>query len=726
MEPFEHLSRAISKNLTSNLDPLTLEAGETLFRQGEAGDTVYVVANGQLSVTITQDDGSKTNAGAIGPGELAGDIHILREGKRTSTVRAVTRCELFKLSISSFENLEPESLKELQKIIRHRLRRNQLAVILHDLFGFMGEGLLSKVEHLLEWVHVKRGDILYRQGERSDSLYIIVSGRLQRVSEDGEAPPRVVGEAGRGEVVGALSLFTGNGRTVTIRSIRDTELVRVSRDSFEKLIDERPQLMMTVTRLLVRHMQESAPPMRLKKRELGIAVLAAGQNLDIRAFSERLSKALSGFSTTLHLNSSRLDHMLQIEGIAESCEEDPYGLNLSVWLDEQEARHRYVVYEADTGWTNWTKRCLQRADHILIVAGPGDDPGQNGSGKFFPELSNGAGSVKKTLVLLHPDKSRFPFGTGRFLDQLKIHYINHMAGEADSEYQKLARKLTGNGYGLVLSGGGANAFSHIGVIRALKEAGVPIDMIGGTSMGAVIASQYAMGLDWEEIVQVNRKIWIDAKPTSDFTLPLISLLSCRKFDTVSKLCYGETTIEDLWEEFFCISTNLSTARPVVHRKGSLWRAVRASCALPGITPPLVEGRDLLVDGAVLNNLPVDVMRQIRDCFVIAVDASENDGFRVDREMAPSPWDVLRGYFYQPEGSSRFPNLLEIITRTTLVGSIHKTQAAMADSDFYLRPPLKGFNLMDLSDLDKIVSIGYEYAKEKIDQWKESGSFKNFL
>jgi NTE family protein/lysophospholipid hydrolase len=722
-EPFAHPGMAISQKLCSKLDPLTIEAGETLFRQGEPGDAVFIVVGGQLSVSISQADGSQRQVGVICPCELAGEIPTLGEGRHTTTVRALCRSKLLRLSGTVFEKLTPDLIQELHGIVRQRLRRSQLAVILQDLFGFMAEGLFAKVEQFLEWVHIQRGEVLYRRGDQGDSLYIIVSGRLQALVEDVDGPAQVVGEMSRGEIVGERALFTGDRRTRTIRCIRDSDLVRVSRESFEKLIDERPQLMMTITRLLVRRMHQSPPHGRRKKRELTFAVLAAHPDVSLCTFAERLSMALSELAPTLHLDGAYIDDVLQIKGISRSSEEDPYGLSLSVWLDEQESRYRYIVYEADKSISPWTRRCIQRADHIIVVARAGNDPAKGGADSSLALPEPGDSGVKKTLVLLHRDRNAPPLGSSRWMDCLGAQYLHHVTGEAESEYRRLARMLTGNGFGLVLSGGGANGFAHIGVIRALKEAGVPIDMIGGVSMGAVIAAQYAMGMDWKDLIIANRKMWIDAKPAMDITLPLISLLSCRRLDEENKMCFGQTMIEDLWLDFFCVSTNLTTARQVIHRRGPVCRAVRASCALPGITPPVVEGSDLLVDGAVLNNLPVDVMREIRDCLVIAVDVTDNDEFSVQQETAPSPLNVLRGLFDQSQSHPRFPNLIEIITRTTLVSSIHKTQSARADADLYFRPPLQGFNLLDLSNLDKIVQVGYEFARERIGQWKEKGCIK---
>ncbi|MGA3117155.1 MAG: cyclic nucleotide-binding domain-containing protein, partial [Syntrophobacteraceae bacterium] len=175
-------------DFSQDLEPVTLDAGATLFRQGDPGDAIYVVTTGQLAVTIKQEDGSEQEVWVIDQGELAGEIQDLSGGKRTASVHAVCQTSLLKLSKSSFKKLGPGDIEGLYEIMRRQLCRNQLVMILQDLFGTMSNDLLKKIDSYLQWHRLKRGEILFRQGDRGDRLYIIVSGRLQVVAdnEDGE------------------------------------------------------------------------------------------------------------------------------------------------------------------------------------------------------------------------------------------------------------------------------------------------------------------------------------------------------------------------------------------------------------------------------------------------------------------------------------------------------------------------------------------------------------
>ncbi len=177
---------------------------------------------------------------------------------------------------------------------------------------------------------------------------------------------------------------------------------------------------------------------------------------------------------------------------------------------------------------------------------------------------------------------------------------HHLRGPAD--YDRVVRLLTGRAVGLVLSGGGARGFAHLGVVRALREHGVPIDLVGGTSMGAILAAGVASEWSHEELVRRFKRCFVDTNPLSDYTLPLVSLVSGRKVSTLLRSELGDIDIEDLPLPYFCVSSNLTTGRMSVHQQGTLWRWLRASVAIPGVLPPVFQGGEVFVDGGAMNIL----------------------------------------------------------------------------------------------------------------------------
>ncbi|HUU29200.1 MAG TPA: patatin-like phospholipase family protein [archaeon] len=614
--------------------------------------------------------------------------------------------------------------KEQSKIdiIRHAQRRNQLAFILPNLCGQLTETMLRHIESQAEWVHLRKGEVLLRQGKIEESMYVLVSGRLQAVREDEEGREHTLGEIARGECVGEMSLFTGEARSATIYAIRDSYLVKFTKPAFENIAERHPQVMVTIAKILINRLGKTIRSPSADSTVTNFAVVFISQHLPRKDFTMRLVKALSAYGTTLHLNSDTLDWITGIPGAAQAPENSPYSIQLSTWLDEQETRYDFVIYEADEACSNWTNRCIRMADHVLLVAQAKEDPVQNGVQRALKSAESDITTARRSLILVYPLGHPAPTGTSRWLEEWKVGMHHHLRWDTDEDFGRLARFLTGRAVGLVLGGGGARGLAHIGVIRALREEGIPIDMIGGTSIGAIIASAYAMGLDYEHMHEMARKNFVDTNPFSDYTLPIISLSKSKKLDSIARRFYGDINIEDLWLNFFCISSNLTTAEEIVHRRGPLWKAARSSASIPGIAVPVLYGNNLLVDGGILNNLPGDIMRSISGGSVIAVDVSAEKELTFDYDRMFSSWEVLLNKVILSRKSFNVPTILDVLGRITMISSISKINQIKKEMDVYLRIPLSQFKMMDFSSIDEIVDLGYRYTKEKTGEIKEEISF----
>ena len=289
------------------------------------------------------------------------------------------------------------------------------------------------------------------------------------------------------------------------------------------------------------------------------------------------------------------------------------------------------------------------------------------------------------------------------------------------DFGRLARCLSGRAVGLALGGGGARGFAHVGVLRALKEAGVAIDLIGGTSMGAVVAALHAMGLDCQAMLRMAHDLFLAEKPYREFTLPMISLIRSRRLDRVVRRTYGDTRIEDLWLSYFCISTDLTAAEMVTHDRGPLWRAVRASSSLPGVFVPVVDEGHLLVDGGVMNNLPGDVMRARCGGRVIVVNVSPEQELSVPWKQFPSPWKLLWDRILRFKRRARVPSILDVLMRTIVASSDHRAEQVKADADLYLHPPVARYGLLEFAAYEEITEAGYQYAKETLEELDKNGT-----
>jgi predicted acylesterase/phospholipase RssA len=306
----------------------------------------------------------------------------------------------------------------------------------------------------------------------------------------------------------------------------------------------------------------------------------------------------------------------------------------------------------------------------------------------------------------------------RWLDAIPELRGWHRVTLADARaFNRLARLLVGQGIGLLLGGGGARAFAHIGVMRAMREAGIEVDAVGGVSGGAIVGAQYAAGASPEEIKARVRDEFIGRGSLLDFTVPVVSLIRGRRFADMLTRMFGDRSIEDLPLRFFCLSANLTRACMRVHDRGLLWRAIGASISIPGIGPPTCDDGELLIDGSVLTNLPVDAMREICQGKVVAVDVSAEKDLTVDPTWTdfPSPTRLLAARPWR-ERKSPVPSILEILFRGAMLGSIAGERDVPERVDFYLRPPLRGIRLLDFKALDRVEATAYEYAARALEHW----------
>jgi NTE family protein/lysophospholipid hydrolase len=245
-----------------------------------------------------------------------------------------------------------------------------------------------------------------------------------------------------------------------------------------------------------------------------------------------------------------------------------------------------------------------------------------------------------------------------------------------------------------------------------------VDLVGGTSMGAAMAAQYAMGWGADKVVETNRHVWITLRPHKEYTLPLLSLVRSEPAERCGQMMYADTRIEDLWIPFFCVSSDLTDATMHVHRTGSLLRAVTASSSLPGVVVPLLEGQHLLADGALFNNLPGDVARELGCGQLIASRVSLEQDKDFIYQRVPSLREVLRHQVTRRP--LRYPGLAEVVLRGAMLASINRENAVARSADFLFVPPVEHFGLMEFTALDKIVDAGYRYALERIAEWQRTG------
>jgi NTE family protein/lysophospholipid hydrolase len=573
------------------------------------------------------------------------------------------------------------------------------------LFGACRPAELDELAAKFDWIFLAGGRTLFRAGDVGDAMYVVLSGRLRVTTAGPDGSQEIVRELARGDSVGELALLTGNRRSATVRAIRDTELARLSREAFEQLLTRHPHLATSLLSQIAERQSQGADRSLSKRNIRTAAVLPSSPALSVTAFARLLAEALAEIGGTLHLG-PRSDLALSVNGKNQL---EP--ATVSQRLTDLENRHRFVIYEADAELSHWTDQCVRQADLILFVAAvdaPVDPRWREALELYLREREI---SAAIELVLLHDGDFHPQIAAEHWLGALPFEDYYHVVAGSNPDCRRLARFLAGSAIGLVLSGGGARGFAHIGILRALEECAIPVDFIGGTSMGAVIAAQHALGWDWRTMAAINREGWPRCHPQRDFTLPLVALNSGERMDRMLVEMFGTVEIQNHRRKFFCVSTNLTRADAMIHRAGPLWKAVRASMSVPGIGPPAIENGEIFVDGGLVNNVPVDVMRSVCHGAICAVDVSEQLEFKstLQESYSVSGWSLLWRRLNPFSCKPDLPNIFNILYRTTTVGGLRAVESVKAAADLYLSPPVAGFGIFDWRSLDQIMEAGYLYG-----------------
>jgi len=715
--PFSALDAAALAELAPALAEVRLAAGDVLMRRGDVAEHLYLLLRGRLAVESPDAPGLAPLA-LLEAGELVGEVAVLAGGTRSATVRALEASELARLPRAALElALEryPEELARFIDTVRRRLWRSQLATHLRGLFGSPDPAVLAEIERDVEWTTLRSGEDLFRRGDPGDAAFVLISGRL-RVVDDGE---RVLNEVAPGETLGEMALLADETRSATVFAVRDSQLAKIPRAAFHRLIDRHPAVLRRITGLLVERLRAhggARAPLRAAVKT--IAIVAAGARTDTSEFARRLADALAKHGPTLHLDSRSVDLALDRFGIAVAGERDPASVRLVQWLNEQEVLHSFVVYEADPYTSLWTERAVRQADQVLFVADASAGPDLGELESQLAERWLDTRAPRRSLVLLRASNSGEPQGTAAFLDAREVDRHYHVRADSVDDFARLARWLTGRAVGLVLGGGGARGFAHLGILRALEEQGVPVDWIGGTSIGAIVAALTARGDTSEQSLARCKRHFASI---FDPTLPIVSLLAGRRIGAELDAGFGARTIEDLPLPFLCVSTNLSRATQAVHERGPLVRAVRASISLPGILPPVSMGADLHVDGALVNNLPIDIMTARPEVgAVIAVDVSPEVELHAASSLPTdvSGWRLLWQRF-RPFGTrTQLPSIAHLLTRSSVIASMiaARQRQSAGTASLYLKVPVSDLPLLAFDRVDEIATRGYESTRTPIREW----------
>ena len=559
-----------------------------------------------------------------------------------------------------------------------------------NLFPFLNrveKAALSAVEAEVEWFCLPAGQTLFEEGEPADAFYLVRSGALAAFRTGADGRPELVGHVRKGEPIGEMALVEDRPHSASVYALRDSELVRLPKTAFESLTHKHASLMRELARMMLHRLRGGSLHNRSEPRVF--ALISTSPTIDLNYRCGELESALG-------------DLGLKVAIIDEDCAE---------WsgtrLDRVEAAHDLVLLSARLADANWARRAMGRADRILMLARADARPSQ----PLMPDDPSPAAKLKLIdVVMLHHGGDRRSSSPGDWVDAADAARCFHWRQGEKADARHLARVMAGKSVGLALSGGGSRAYAHVGAVRALREAGVEFDFFCGASMGGIIAAGAALGWDDEELEARMRQAFVESNPMSDWQLPVVSMIKGKRVDRRLKRHFGEVDITEMPRPYFCVSSNLTDGTVRVHRSGKLREALRSSIAIPGLLPPVVEGDDVLVDGAVFNNFPVVELRAFHRGTNIGCDVTRTAAIRAADFIDPPSFPG----WVSKNGLSNPPPIASLLMRAATVATLSQHPRFREATDMLILPELD-MDLREWKRFDDAVEAGYRAAMEVLER-----------
>jgi NTE family protein len=551
--------------------------------------------------------------------------------------------------------------------------------------------LQERVQEDATWFSLPGGQTLFAAGDPSEQLYFVRAGRLGAFRRELGHETQFLGVIRPGEPAGEMSLIAEAPHSADVVALRDSEIIAVPRDTFFEACEADTAVMIELAKLMMLRSRQAVTRGGVGEPSVfGFVSLGAANTL--RPLTERLAREILklGYSVTT---------------IGSEAQTAP-----TEWFSDVERTHDFVLYVAEATDGGWRQVVARQVDRLFRVGRGDKSPPKAEAMVDVPSPLQAQQLVD--LVLVHPPDTARPQGTEARLDVAKPARLFHMRRDHEGDLQRMARVLTGQSVGLVLSGGGARAYAHVGAVKALRERGVPIDFVGGVSMGAVIAAGVAMGWDNEEMEVRIREAFVDTSPLADIAFPLLAMTHGIQVNERLAHHFGDTQIADLWLPFFCLSSNLTTGAYQMHRRGLLRRALRASISLPGILPPATDDQNVLVDGAVMKNFPADVMRAGQLGPIVGVDVTGGRSITADDVARPaSVWRWIWSGQWR-----NGPPIVSLLMRAATVSTSRDLTAARDATDVLVMPEVSKVEIRDFSGAyGEAVAEGYRATIEALDK-----------
>jgi NTE family protein len=552
-------------------------------------------------------------------------------------------------------------------------------------------------QHILESAQLKilsAGELLFKQGDVHRNMYILLKGRLRAISGSSKKL-KVLGDIGPGETVGELAFLTNEPRIASVRALRNSLLLEINPEKYMELASSNVKFASHFFKMVVERLRRNTLQQNQNVAPRNIAWIDLHSSADeLSTFLSAMRDTFDQMDATLHLHDSPTEAHEEWDALFDK-------------MEDKEGTHLLI---SDKKNLEWTRQCVIYAD-LVIVAVPYDaDPAIQALEEMLNLYDQHALQKKVYLLLLHDNNAPMPLETSRWLASRPVDLHIHLRKGHDVDMRRFCRIVSHRALGLVLGGGGAKGFAHIGVVEALSEKGIEIDFLGGTSAGAL----YGIGMaytdfDFDKIHHINQEAVKGKLTSGDWTLPVMSLMTGKKFKFYLQKMFGQYHMEDIWINTYCLSTDLSKSIPHVHRSGLIWKQVLASMAIPGIFPPVIIDNSLHVDGGVMDNLPIEPMYQYPVSQIIAVSLNSLEVKEVSIPKIPSSWELLWDRLRKKK-KYHLPGITSLITHSMIINSKLKQKEAIEKVSDYIELNLKEVKMLDDKNWKEIIQKGYDQTR----------------
>jgi len=579
-------------------------------------------------------------------------------------------------------------------------------------------------------VEYKKGDIIYKEGDPPDALYCVVAGRL-KASVRARDRVEDLEYLKRNRFFGMISTLTGETHSATVQAVNDSIVLKVPKDAFGKILKRIPELAIHFSQMLSRRARTNieAPGKKVFESTIisafglpadAIAVSDYVSNLGIGLVTQTgkrailLNFAAGSPSGAVIIDSPFFDESLVRAGILKQ----PSGVDainifcastthLGALLSYLTEDYHYVLSPLRDITCEVELEMIKQSDMVHIITSSDETSLASAAGIVSKLESSPAGAGRKISIITAESGVKKPLD---FAAKKAILKHDIYATLPDREYSKMIRRISRQIgdclIGLALGSGAALGLAHVGILRVLEREKIPVDVLAGTSIGALIGALWASGRsasDIEKIISIFHSR-IATLRLVDLTWPGRGLIKGREVRRFLRSQFGDKTFYDLRMPLKVIACDLEKRKEVVLDEGPLVDAIMASIAIPGIFQPVKIKGVALVDGGIINPVPTNVLMRAGASKIIAVNTLS------------SPEDVQRS-------ERKISNIFDFIVNTVEAGEYLLAEMSCQSADIAMHPILPTADWYEFYKAGELIKRGEEEALKYLPQLKELASAK---